>query len=370
MKTTLRTGIVGMGFMGTSHARQISEGKIPGMILSAVCDQADERLAPWCAAGVGAFTDFKAFLSSGLDAVVIATPHYSHTEYGIAALDAGLHVLVEKPISVHKADAERLIAAHRSKTQVFAAMFNQRTDPSYVKLKRLIDTGELGAIQRISWIITDWFRTHAYYKSGGWRATWAGEGGGVLVNQCPHQLDLYQWLFGMPKNVRAFCQMGRFHDIEVEDSVTAFMEHTDGATGVFVTTTGEAPGTNRLEVAGDRGKVVIENGRFDFTRNEIPSAEFSRIAKGGFDKPETWNITIPISGTGEQHAGILKNFAAACLDGAALIAPAAEGLRSVELANAMLLSSSSESTIALPMNAETYSAWLQNKIDSSRARKN
>ena len=310
------------------------------------------------------------FRSGKIDAVLIATHHYAHTDIGIAALKAGLHVLVEKPISVEKADALKLIAAHRDRKQVFAAMFNQRTDPYYRKLRHLVTTGELGRIQRINWIITDWFRTEAYYAQGGWRATWAGEGGGVLLNQCPHNLDLFQWIFGMPAKVRGFCQLGRHHRIEVEDEVTAYFEYADGSTGVFITSTGEAPGTNRLEVAGDRGRLVVEDGRMEFRRNEVPAREYSRSTKEMFAAPPVWNISIPLPpDRGEQHIGILKNFTNAILRGEPLIAPASEGVHSVELANAILLSSLEDRTVELPLSAPRYSRLLASLKKESTSRK-
>ena len=362
----LKIGVVGMGTMGSDHARRILAGEIPDMELAGVCDADEPRLASWQSRGVPTFTSYPALLSSGIQAALIATPHFSHVPFGVSALEAGLHVLVEKPIAVQKSDAERLIAAHTRPGQVFAAMFNQRTDPLYIKIKQLLDTGELGKIQRIAWAITDWYRPQAYYNSSGWRASWAGEGGGVLINQCPHQLDLYQWLFGLPARVRAFCHFGRYHDIEVEDSVTAYFEHANGATAVFTTTTGEAPGTNRLEMAGERGKLVAEGGKLHFSRNEISTGEHLRTATGMFSRPEVWEIDIPISGRGEQHVGILKNFANACLRNAPLIAPAAEGIRSVELANAMLLSSAQEKTLTLPLQSGEYADWLAGKIAGSR----
>ncbi len=353
--------------MGKSHAEAILQGHIPRATLAAVADAAPALLAAF--PQVRQFTSAKEMIHSGeVDAVIIATPHYSHTTIGIEALEAGLHVLVEKPISVHKADCERLIAAHRSRRQVFAAMFNQRTDPYYRKLRELIQNGELGAIRRINWIITDWFRTAAYYGSGGWRATWAGEGGGVLLNQCPHNIDLWQWLFGMPKAVRGFCQIGRYHDIEVEDNVTAFLEYANGATGVFITSTGEAPGTNRLEVAAERGRVVIESDKFLFTRNEVEMSEFSRTTTAKFAGPPTWKIEIPLSGHGGQHREIMQNFIAAILDGAPLIAPAKEGIRSVELANAMLFSSFENRTVELPLDGRKYERFLKAKAAPAPAK--
>lgn len=366
----VRFAVIGVGNMGSSHANRVFKGEVPGLTLTAVCDLDPKRLDAFKEKGVKCFADAGELISSGeADAVLIATPHYDHTTLGIAALEAGLHVLVEKPISVHKADCERLIAAHTNEKQVFAAMFNQRTDPRYRKLRGLIQAGELGALQRVQWTITDWFRSEFYYQSGGWRATWAGEGGGVLLNQCPHQLDLWQWLFGMPNKVRAFCSLGKYHDIEVEDEVTAYMEYDNGCTGVFITTTGEAPGTNRLEVAGDRGKVVIEGDGFSFTRNETPTAAHSRTVQAGFTRPEVWNVEIPVSGTGDQHLGILKNFAKAVRDGGELIARAEEGIHSVELGNAMLMSGFTGETVAVPLDGDAYEALLKEKIATSTYKK-
>ncbi|MCX7046511.1 MAG: Gfo/Idh/MocA family oxidoreductase [Candidatus Sumerlaeota bacterium] len=366
-QSKLRLGIIGVGGMGREHSRIIRE-KVTRCELTAVCD-IDPRRREFFP-GLTFFERSEELIRSGLvDAVLIATPHYFHTTIGIDALEQGLHVLVEKPISVHKADCERLIAAHKRRGQVFAAMFNQRTDPHYIRIKRLIEQGELGAIQRVNWIITDWFRTEAYYRSGGWRATWKGEGGGVLLNQCPHNLDLLQWLCGMPKRVRAFCALGKYHDIEVEDEVTAYMEYANGATAVFATTTGEAPGANRLEIAGDRGKVVCESGKVTFIRNEMGAKEFCKTSKESFATPQRWNIDIPIAGNGSQHAGIEQNFVDAILDGAPLIAPAREGIRSVELANAMLYSSLLGKTVELPLDGKAYERKLKQLIAGSKTKK-
>lgn len=368
----IRLGVIGLGNMGNVHARAVLEGRVPGLRLAAVADGHPPRLKPY--QGIAQFDSGEALIASGeADAVLIATSHYSHTPLGIATLEAGLHLLVEKPISVHKQDGEKLIAAYRPNSgQIFAAMFNQRTDLRYLKLRELIQSGALGEVRRIQWTITDWFRSEFYYQSGGWRATWAGEGGGVLLNQCPHNLDLWQWLFGMPERIIARCQLGRFHDIEVEDSVTALFEYSSGTQGVFVTSTGEAPGTNRLEVAGDNGKVVIEIGQnaIAFTRNEQPTPKFSRQSQKAFGPPPVWDVSIPIQGTGEQHLGILKNFAQAIRGEEKLIAPAQEGIHSVELANAMLLSSFRDAPVRLPLDAEEYAEELEKRVAESTFVKN
>ena len=365
----VRVGVIGLGNMGKYHAAYLAEGKVPRCELTAVASSTASKLEPY--KQLKTFDSGEKLIHSGtVDAVLIATPHYSHTTLGIEAFKAGLHVMVEKPISVHKADCERLIRAHQNAPgKVFGAMFQLRTEPRYKKLKALIDHGELGQIVRINWIITDWFRTEAYYASGGWRATWKGEGGGALLNQCPHQLDLLQWLVGMPACIRGFCQFGRYHNIEVEDNVTVFMEYPNGATGVFITSTGEAPGTNRFEIAGDRGKIVLEGGKMSFIRNESPMRDFSKTAKTGFARPDVWNAEIPVENAAAQHATVMQNFVDSILDGTPLIAPGAEGLNSVEFANAALYSSWTGETVELPLDSEAYEKALQEKISSSKFEK-
>ncbi len=364
--SNVRLGIIGLGNMGAHHAANLLAGKVPRLTLTAVADANPARAS--VAPDAKFFTSPAKLMRSGLvDAVLIATPHYQHTPLGIAALRAGLHVMVEKPIAVHKAEADRLLVAYEAldKKPVFAAMFNQRTDRFYQRIRELIQSGELGEVRRINWTITTWYRTAAYYKSSAWRATWAGEGGGVLLNQCPHNLDLLQWLFGQPSRVRAHCRFGRYHQIEVEDDVTAYLEFPNGASGVFITSTGEAPGTNRLEVAGENGRLVYENDQLSFLRNSVPMGEFSQTSTDGFARPPSTEVSLTADGHGGQHNEILANFTAAILDGAPLISPAVEGSRSVELANAMLLSAWTDETIDLPMNATRYARLLKKKIATS-----
>jgi predicted dehydrogenase len=274
---------------------------------------------------------------------------------------------MEKPLCVHKGDCERLLATPRAPEQVFAIMFNQRTDPYYRKMRDLLGRGELGTIRRIHWTITDWFRTETYYRSSDWRATWAGEGGGVLINQCVHNIDLFQWMFGMPVKVRSLCQFGRYHDIEVEDAVSAIFELEGGATATFVTSTGEAPGSNRLEVVGEKGTLVLEGNHFRFLRNECPMSEFSRTSPELYARPPHWTAEIPLSpDRGEQHLGIVKNFVRAILNGEELIAPASEGIHSVELLNAILMSSIKDKTVKLPLSSAGYERLLKELITRSK----
>lgn len=362
----VRMGVIGVGGMGSHHARYIQAGEVKRAELTAVCDIDESKLKPFSA--VKTFTDSAELIRSGLvDAVLIATPHYFHTTIGVDAMQQGLHLLTEKPIAVHKADAERMIAAHKANPKlIFGAMFQLRTEPIWKKLKQLISSGELGELTRINWIATNWFRTEAYYASGGWRATWSGEGGGILLNQCPHNLDLMQWMFGMPSKIRAFMAFGAKHDIEVEDQVTAYLEYPNGATGAFIVTTGEAPGTDRLEVVGERGKVVVEHGKISFTRNEIPMTEFSRTTTMGFATPPVWHIDVPAGGGPTGHKVVTQAFVDAILDGTPLIAEAEEGIKSVELANSMIYSQLKDVTVETPLDSAAYEATLKDLIANSK----
>jgi predicted dehydrogenase len=365
---TVRIAVVGVGNVGSVHARELLLEKVPGARLAAVCDLDPEALARF--PGVPGFSDSAALLASGLaDAVLIATPHYSHTPFAVAALGKGLHVLTEKPLAVHKADALKMIAAYDARPnpgQVFAEMFSLRIDPRFVKLRELLRTGELGAVQRINWTTTNWLRTNAYYRGSPWRATWRGEGGGLLQNQCPHSLDAWQWLFGMPARVHAFCGLGRFHEIEVEDSVTAYLEYETGASGVYVASTGETPGTERLEVVGDLGKAVLGSGGLKIWRNARGAREV--IARGpsrAVISPVTPD-ELPLSPAENPRLTLIRNFVSAILEGDELIAPACEGLFSVELANAMSYSSLTKQTVTLPLDPALYAAELERLMATSR----
>jgi predicted dehydrogenase len=369
--STLRLGLIGIGNIGRHHAEYLLAGKVGRCELQAVCAPNPVKLEPWKERGLAVWTDAGAMMRSGtIDAVLIATPHYQHTSLGIAALEAGLHVMVEKPISAHKADAERLLkCAAQHPKQILAGMFQLRVEPRYTRIRELLESGRLGKLQRVSWLITDWFRTDAYYSSGGWRATWRGEGGGVLLNQCLHNLDVLSWILGMPSSVRGFAQLGRWHNIEVEDQVTAYLEWSHGATGVFITSTGEAPGTNRLELAGSKGRLVLENNKLTFLENETDALEWSRTATVGFSKPAVTEHDLPFENHPAPHAALMDNFVAAVLDGAPLIAPGADGMHSVELANSMVYSSILGQSIQMPLDGAAWEAELQRRVRDSRFEK-
>ncbi|HXA14612.1 MAG TPA: Gfo/Idh/MocA family oxidoreductase [Opitutaceae bacterium] len=363
----LRFGLIGLGNIGKVHTGNFSSGKIPRGKLTAVSDIAPPKfeLPP----GVKYFPEAEAMMDAGLvDAVIVATPHPLHRALGEKVLKRGLHLLMEKPLTATKLDGELLLAAPRQPGQQFGLMMNLRTHPQYRRIKEVLDSGGLGSFQRMQWTITNWFRPEAYYTMSNWRATWKGEGGGVLINQALHNLDVLQWLCGMPVAVRAFCKFGQDHDIEVEDSVIAYLEFANGATGVFTTKTGEAPGVNRLEIAGSGGLMVLENEHLVVTKNKVDIREYSRTTDNAFGVPEKTIEEFPNRDEYPSHAGVINNFVEAVLDGKPLIAEAAEGLKSVELANAMVYSTWKDTRVVFPLDAAAYQASLDQVIATSKPR--
>ena len=370
----VKFGVIGIGNMGSAHVTFIDA--LPNTKLTAVCDinpAAFDRIKPELRAKIQCFTDADTFFKEAdVDAVLIAVPHYDHPDLAIKAMKAGKHIIVEKPIAVHKAEAERLIAEGEKHPELKKSlMFCQRTIGAHKKLKQMIDSGELGKIRRVNWVITNWFRSQAYYDSGDWRASWRGEGGGVLLNQCPHQLDLWQWLFGMPKIVQAVAKLGKYHDIEVEDEVNAYMEYEDGMVGNFIASTGEMPGENRLVITAEKGRVTYENGKIQFLRNEVETSKYCKTTKKSFGTADHWICEIPASADGsKQHSNVIENVVNAILHDAPLIAPMEEGIRGLELGNAMLLSGLKNKTVTLPMDSAEYAEMLSGLVAGSRYKKN
>lgn len=367
----VKFGIIGMGNMGSGHLSYFYDGKIENGVVSAIADVKAARLE---AAKKNYPGEYKCYSSgeelidnADVDAVVIAVPHYDHPPLAIRALKRGLNVICEKPAGVYTKQVKEMNAVAEQSKGLFTMMYNQRTNPLYIKMHELVAGGELGEIRRVNWIITNWFRTQFYYDSGSWRATWKGEGGGVLMNQCPHQLDLLQWICGMmPSKVRAFCHFGKWHDIETEDDVTAYLEFPNGATGAFVTTTADSPGTNRFEVLCSRGKVVCEKDELQVYRLNEDLQEFLMSANAGFAQPKYTEETIKQGGNNPQHVGILNNFANAVLGTEPLYVDGREGLKCVELIDSMLLSSWTDKTVSLPIDDDEYYCELKKRIDSSR----
>ena len=370
----VRLGIIGYGNMGTAHAKNIYEGKAPQMVLSAVCDHDEARREAFKNRypEIPVFATAEELYKSGTcDAVVVAVPHYDHPHLVAQAFENNLHVITEKPAGVYTKQVLEMNEAATKSDKLFGIMYNQRTNPVYQKLREMIQRGDLGHIKRITWIITNWYRPQAYHDSSAWRSTWKDEGGGALINQNPHQLDLWQWLFGMPDKIYAKASYGKYYNIEVEDDVCAFLEYDNGTTGQYITSTGEAPGTNRLEIACDMGNVVIENNKMVFHRNVVSEREHNKTNTVPFATPECWKCEIPADFSGgEQHVGIFKDFANAILNGTKLLAPGEEGILGLTISNAIHLSSWTGETVDVKnFPHDKFYELLQEKIANSTIKK-
>lgn len=368
----IKLGIIGIGNMGSTHIKNIYGGKCPEIEVTAVAD-IDSKRIEWFkeqdfGKNIACFDNAIDMLDSGLiDSCLVAVPHYDHAPLAIEAMKRSIHVMVEKPAGVYTKQVREMNEVAEQHPEVkFGMMFNQRTNCVYRKLRELVQSGNYGQIRRTNWIITNWYRSQAYYNSGGWRATWSGEGGGVLLNQCPHQLDLWQWICGMPKKVHAHLQFGKWHEIEVEDDVTAFVEYENGATGVFVTGTGDAKGTNRFEIQMDKAKFVVENDKLYMDEFEMTEQEFSKINKSPFGTVKSTHIEVETDGLNLQHVAVLNAFADAILHGGKMVAEGYEGINGLTLSNAMHLSAFLNKTIELPFDEELYYNELMKRVRNSK----
>ncbi len=368
----VRVGVIGIGNMGYAHAVCIAENGIKLMTLTAVCDINHERIEEFKKnyPSVKSYTDYNELLNSGeVDAVIIAVPHPLHSEIAINAFEKSIHVLIEKPADISVSKVIRLNEIAKKSNKVFSIMFNQRTNPLFIKAREIVRGGFLGELKRTVWIVTNWYRTQSYYDSGDWRATWLGEGGGALLNQAPHNLDLWQWICGMPKSVIAHCDVGKYHNIEVEDDVTIFTRYENGAIGTFIISTGEYPGTNRLEVSGTKGKIVIENKTLKWWKLGTDEREVCKKIADSFVNIETEYTEIEQEKQETGHKGILQNFANAILFGEELLSPGTDGIFELTISNAAYLSSWKRNTeISLPFNCDEFDRLLDIRISNSQKR--
>ena len=374
MADKIKFGIIGYGNMGSSHAKSIHDGKSPEIEITAICDIKPQRLEAakeLFGDSVTYFTDAIEMLDSGLiDSCLVSVPHYDHPKYAIECFKRHIHVMVEKPAGVYTKQVKEMIEESKKTDSTFAMMFNQRTNCIYRKMRELVKSGEYGEIKRTNWIITNWYRPQAYYDSGDWRATWSGEGGGVLLNQCPHQLDLWQWICGMPVKLQAHLHYGKWHDIEVEDDVTAYVEYANGATGTFITTTGDNPGTNRFEITLDRAKIVAEGEKLYIWELPIPTSEFTKTATTPFASQKAEFREVETDGENLQHSGVRNAFAAHILRGEPLVAGGEEGINGLTISNAMHLSSWLGKMVDIPFDAELYYKELMKRVATSRRKTN
>ncbi len=368
----IRFGILGCGNIGTTHSKNLNEGKVKDGVLSAVCDKNPKKLDIFrekYGDTIKYYSSAEELFASGeCDCVVIAIPHYDHPKYAMMALDYGLHCVVEKPAGVYTLQVKEMLEHAKGSDKILGIMFNQRTNPAFRKMKEMISEGKIGEIKRTNWIITDWYRTQYYYDTGSWRGTWAGEGGGVLYNQAPHQLDLFQWIVGMmPKKVHAHCHFGKWHDVEIEDDVTCYCEYPNGATGVFISCTADAPGTNRFEITGTKGTLIFENDKLLYKELLVDEREHCYKEQSGFKAPDVKEpVFVELEGENSQHAGILSNMVGAINGTEQLIAPAEDGINGVRLANAMLLSEWLGKEIELPFDDHLFYEELKKRIATSR----
>ena len=380
----VRLGIIGCGNMGSQHYSNVLNGKCPEIEVTAIADTNPDRLE-WAKntnadyrakkpdiPTVALYSDASEMMKSGLvDAVLISVPHYKHPTYAIEAFKNGLHVMCEKPAGVYTLQVREMMEeADRHPDLKFGMMFNQRTNCLYRKMKEIIDSGELGELRRSVWIITNWYRPQAYYDSGDWRATWAGEGGGVLLNQCPHNLDLWQWLCGMPVKVYAKMKFGKYHDIEVEDDVMATVEYENGAMGSFITTTADSPGTNRLEIVFDGGSMICEKNQLILNKLGEKLSVFTKENTSPYASPSCKSEIVETDGLNEQHSGVLKAFAAAILRDEPLVADGREGINGLMLSNAMHLSAWEDKEIALPFDEQRFKDLLEERVKTSKIKEN
>ncbi|MBQ6823503.1 MAG: Gfo/Idh/MocA family oxidoreductase [Clostridia bacterium] len=370
----IKIGIIGVGNMGSSHAKNIAiKGLCPDLELVAVADLNADRRA-WAKEelpGITVFETAEEMLDSGLlDSCIVAVPHYDHPRFAKACFDRNIHVMVEKPAGVYTKQVREMNEAAAKSDVVFGMMFNQRTNPMYIKMREIMQSGELGQLRRCNWLITNWFRSQYYYDSGDWRATWSGEGGGVLLNQCPHNLDLWQWICGMPVSVDVKMHFGKWHDIEVEDDVVAYVEYENGAIGTFITTTADCPGSNRFEVVCEKGTMIADNVEKTLTiiRLDESLGEFTgyNCPKGAFGAPAKEKEIITFDTSGPAHPAILNAFADAINGKGDLIARGEEGINGLTLSNAMHLSAFTGKTVQLPLDEDLFYEELMKRVATSR----
>lgn len=362
----IRLGVIGLGNIAKQHIANITSGAVEHCQLTAIFSRSQSDLAQEL--GINHYSEYQALCDSGdVDAVLIATPTMSHYEIAAYTLARDIHVMLEKPMGLSALEGEQLAKLPKPGT-VFAVMLNQRTDPVFTKMKEIVDSGVLGELQRTHWTMTNWFRSEIYFQVSDWRATWKGEGGGMLVNQCIHNLDIFQWICGMPSQITGFCEFGKYHDIEVEDEVSAHFRYPNGATGMFVGSTGEAPGVNRFDIIGDRGSLHFDFGRLTQVINQQSTSQFNRDTNDMFGMPESDSQVVEIHDKVNQHAVMMNNFIDAIENGAALIAPANEGIASLDFANAMLLSTWQNQAVELPLNRYEYQLELDKRIAQSSLR--
>lgn len=373
MEKQLRVALIGFGGMGQNYAKMIFAGMVPGMVLTGVCcrNAVGQRLLRESFPGVEVYTDADAMAASeaDYDAVMIVTPHTSHVPLGLQFAALGKHLLLDKPAGVSAGEVQHLVDVCREKGLAFGMIFNNRQLPAFRAAKALLDSGALGDLHRAVWVCNSWYRSPAYHRSASWRSSWAGECGGLMLNQNPHYLDMWQWFFGLPDRVYADMQFGRYNDFLVDDAVDIQFSYDNGFHGTFVSATGEAPGVNRLEIWGSRGKLTVEDGaRVFFDENQLSTEEFGKVNTEKFASIPHQEKELPLESPGNPYCRVFENFARHILEGDALFADGTDGLRTAQLTNAIYLSGWEERRVRVPVDTQAYENGLRKRQEMEKAR--
>lgn len=369
-KTKKKIAIVGVGFQGEKYARYFFDGCFEDAELVAICDLFEERMNKVDPQRkTNHYTDYhNLFAEENLDAVIINTPHYTHPEIALAAVNNNFSVLCDKPLGVYAKSLEQLKESIESHPITFGVLFNQRMDPVFMRIKQIIQSGTLGTLKRCVWEVTDWYRPQKYYDLGGWRSNWEGEGGGVLINQCVHNIDMLYYLFGYPQRIQSLIGYGAYHDTEVDDSVIANLIFENSFLCTFISSTGETPGTNRFELSGSKGKLIMDDfSKLKFTINEVDEAEYAINAhtppnKIKFGKPKTLYYEEPFNERVDLHMMCIQNFIDAMSNGKEPVAGFGDGVACVEIVNGMYYADWVNSTVDLPVDEEVFCELLQSRF--------
>lgn len=365
----IRIGIAGIGFIAEEYIKLFTQGQIQGAEIRALSSRNYshmEEIRAKYRLDAALFTDYDAMLSSGkIDMVMICTPHYFHPGMAVKAIEQGIHTMIEKPVGVYPEELDELAKCVKSHPETLSGvLYCRRTNPVFAKIKQLLADGTLGKLKRVTWIVTDMYRTQAYFDIAGWRGTYSGEGGGLLMNQVSHHIDLLVWLCGLPEAMQANCYTARERNIEVENEVSITMEYPGNAVGQFIASTRECPGSNRLELSGSRGQIILDNEK-DLTLRilETDETQFNATTNIPFAfipyKEEVFHFDMMYNPV--LQAKIVNNFIASLTDGTPVTCPVEEAVRSQQFIQGAYLSSWQDKKLTLPVDGSAFTAELKKR---------
>ena len=368
----VRMALIGFGGMGSKYAAMIRNGQIDGMVLAGVCcrNAPGQKVLREEYPGVAIYRDVKDTLAHAaeFDAALIVTPHTSHVEIARQMVAAGKHILLDKPAGVYARQVRELTEQAEKAGVSFGMMFNNRANPAFGKARELLQSGAIGTPVRAVWVCNTWFRTPAYHKSAPWRSSWNGECGGLLINQSQHYLDLWLWLLGMPDKVYTDLSFGRYVPITVDDAVDMQLLYDNGLHGTFISSTGEAPGVNRLEIWGDKGRLCVEDtARVFLDENEVSTTRFAAESTQVYGDLPHHCRELPVEPTPEMYQTILRNFCDHLRKGTPMIADGTDGLRAVELTNGAYVSAWLERKVQLPVEDGVFEELLHKKMEEEQS---